>query len=313
MKTSLLMFGLLLLGIGTAIVAVYVDGILEDKKCNSNMIDIYIKTLLALSTACIVFSASYFICILRCGDNISVIDVDGRLYLFVMALLCITICVITSLLHNELNNNSCNFNNIYTIVLISITSVLFIICIGLVIASFYYFRYVSLEDIRQINKKRLTNVNLEQSALEAETRRQRMTQIEQAKQKAATDAANRVKESEAVTSEIAYRGPFGHQGMKQYPGLEYGKTQQGDPQQQGQMDEFMRIARELKQQQQQLLQVQTTDQSRVKQSPILDSTQPVQSTIAKVPVASARKLETRRAISKDASKIATAKRLKNRK
>ena len=152
MKTSLLMFGLLLLGIGTAIVALYVDGILDDKKCNSNKIDIYIKILLGLSTACIVFSISYFMCIIRCGKDMGLIDIDGRKYLLVMALLCITTCVITALLHTELNNNSCDFNNIYTIVLISMTSLLFLICIVIIVISFYHFRDVSLEGIRQVNQ-----------------------------------------------------------------------------------------------------------------------------------------------------------------
>jgi hypothetical protein len=157
MKTSLLMLGLLLLGIGIAVVTAYIDGILTDK-CNSNNIDLYIKILLALSASCIVFSVSYFICRLSCGKDMDLFDINGRVYLFVMALLCITTAVISGLLHTELNNNSCDFNNTYTIVLISTTSVLFAICLGLFIASFYYFRHVSLSEIENLNLKKAKDI-----------------------------------------------------------------------------------------------------------------------------------------------------------
>jgi len=159
MKTSLLMLGLLLLGIGIAVVSAYIDGILTDK-CNSNNIDLYIKILLGLSVSCIVFSVSYFICRLSCGKDMDLFDVNGRVYLFVMALLCITTAVISGLLHTELNNNSCDFNNTYTIVLISTTSLLFAICLGLFIASFYYFRLVKLSDVEKLQKDKDYQIKL---------------------------------------------------------------------------------------------------------------------------------------------------------
>jgi hypothetical protein len=153
------MLGLLLLGIGIAVVTAYIDGILTDK-CNSNNIDLYIKILLGLSASCIVFSVSYFICRLSCGKDMDLFDINGRVYLFVMALLCITTAVISGLLHTELNNNSCDFNNTYTIVLISATSVLFAICLGLFIASFYYFRHVSLSEIENLNLKKAKDIEV---------------------------------------------------------------------------------------------------------------------------------------------------------
>ena len=159
MKTSLLMLGLLLLGIGIAIVTAYIDGVLDDK-CNSNNIDLYIKILLGLSVSCIVFSVSYFMCRLSCGKDMDLFDINGRIYLFVMALLCITTAVVSGLLHTELNNNSCDFNNTYTIVLISATSVLFAICLGLFIASFYYFRLVKIEDIEKLQKDKAHQIAL---------------------------------------------------------------------------------------------------------------------------------------------------------
>ena len=159
MKTSLLMLGLLLLGVGIAIVTAYIDGVLDDK-CNSNNIDLYIKILLGLSVSCIVFSVSYFMCRLSCGKDMDLFDINGRVYLFVMALLCITTAVISGLLHTELNNNSCDFNNTYTIVLISTTSVLFAICLGLFIASFYYFRLVKIEDIEKLQKEKAHQISL---------------------------------------------------------------------------------------------------------------------------------------------------------
>ena len=159
MKTSLLMLGLLLLGVGIAIVTAYIDGVLDDK-CNSNNIDLYIKILLGLSVSCIVFSVSYFMCRLSCGKDMDLFDINGRVYLFVMALLCITTAVISGLLHTELNNNSCDFNNTYTIVLISTTSVLFAICLGLFIASFYYFRLVKIEDVEKLQKDKAHQIAL---------------------------------------------------------------------------------------------------------------------------------------------------------
>jgi uncharacterized membrane protein YcjF (UPF0283 family) len=87
-------------------------------------------------------------------------DINGRVYLFVMALLCITTAVVSGLLHTELNNNSCDFNNTYTIVLISTTSVLFAICLGLFIASFYYFRLVKLSDIEKLQKDKAKQIEV---------------------------------------------------------------------------------------------------------------------------------------------------------
>jgi hypothetical protein len=137
MKTLILVILLFLLGIGLAIVIGYIDTVLDDK-CNSNMIDIYIKILLTLCVSCIVFSISYFICKLNCSKyNDNITAPSSRIYLIISSLLCITICVIAALLQYELELVTCNFDKTTTLVLSIISGLIGLFSIGLFISSFY--------------------------------------------------------------------------------------------------------------------------------------------------------------------------------